>query len=198
MKLIYLRRKQSPQVLLVGIQWKSYLFYFIGKLQTQSVGFKITTLHLWEEVPLKCFEILQDKLEELLFYYRVCFTNDNIHEIWVMPQSVVGLLACWQGRFDRHRNGHIWFIVPHCLMWCLWGERNSGCFENNERSTLDLKLFFFRTLLDWLVAMRNQSFYYFLDFVDSCNFCTWIVDPLYTLCVLGCSIFDINKTYYLS
>ena len=22
---------------------------------------------------------------------------------WVMPQSVVGLLACWQGRFGRHQ-----------------------------------------------------------------------------------------------
>ena len=25
---------------------------------------------------------------------------------WVMPQSVVGLLACWQGRFGYHRNGY--------------------------------------------------------------------------------------------
>ena len=77
---------------------------------------------------------------------------------WAMPQSVVGLLACWQGRLGRHRNGHIWLIVPHCLMWCLWRKRNSRCFENNERSISDLKLFFFRTFLDWLVALQNQSF----------------------------------------
>ena len=38
---------------------------------------------------------------------------------WVMPKSVVGLLAYWQSRFGRHRNSHIWIIVPHCLMWCL-------------------------------------------------------------------------------
>ena len=42
---------------------------------------------------------------------------------WVMPQSIVGLLACWQGWLGRHQNGHIWIIVPHCLMWCLWRER---------------------------------------------------------------------------
>ena len=35
---------------------------------------------------------------------------------WVMPMSVVELLACWQGRFDRHHNGDIWMVVPHCLM----------------------------------------------------------------------------------
>ena len=26
---------------------------------------------------------------------------------WVMPQSVVGLLTCWQGRFGCHQNGHM-------------------------------------------------------------------------------------------
>ena len=115
-----------------------------------------------------------------------------------MLQFVVGLLACWQGRLGRHRNGHVWLIVPHCLMWCLWREKNSRCFENNERSILDLKLFFFKTLLDWLATLRNQSFSSFLDFLDSCNFCSWFVDPLYTPCVLGCPFFYINKTYYLS
>ena len=56
---------------------------------------------------------------------------------WAMPQSVVGLLACWQGRFGCHRNGYIWLIVPHCLLWCLWRERNSRCFEDKE---IDIRL----------------------------------------------------------
>ena len=77
---------------------------------------------------------------------------------WVMPQSVVGLLACWQGWFGRYRNEHIWIIVPYYLMWWFWEERNIRCFENNESSILDLKLFFFRTLLYWLSSLRNQSF----------------------------------------
>ena len=115
-----------------------------------------------------------------------------------MPQSVLGLLECWQGRFGRHQNGFIWLIVPHCLMWCLWRERNSRSFKDIERSIPNLKSFFFNTLLDWLVAMQNQSFPSYFDFLDSCNFCIWVVDPLYIPCVLGCSFFDINKTYYLS
>ena len=41
---------------------------------------------------------------------------------WVMPQLVVGLLACWQGWFSRHRNGHIWIIIPHCLT-CVFGRK---------------------------------------------------------------------------
>ena len=38
---------------------------------------------------------------------------------WVMPRSVIELLACWQGRFGCRRNGDIWMVVPHYLMWCL-------------------------------------------------------------------------------
>ena len=91
---------------------------------------------------------------------------------WVMPKSVVRLLACWQGQFGCYRNGHIWIIVPHYLMWCLWREKNNRCFEDNERSMPNLKLFFFRTLLDWLSTLRNQSFSSILDFIDSCNFFT--------------------------
>ena len=91
--------------------------------------------------------------------------------------KVVGLLACWQGWFGQHRNGHIWIIVPHGLMRCLWRERNSKCFEDNERSMSDLKLFFFRTLLDWLSTLQNQSLSSFLDSLNLCNLCTWFVDP---------------------
>ena len=54
-------------------------------------------------------------------------------------------------------------------MWCLWKERNS-CFEDIERSIPGLKLFFFKTLLDWLFALQNKSFPSFFDFLDSCNF----------------------------
>ena len=62
---------------------------------------------------------------------------------WVMLCIVLGLLGCCQGRFGLHRNGYIWSIVPHCLMWCLWREINSRCFEDIERSIPNLKLYFF-------------------------------------------------------
>ena len=56
-------------------------------------------------------------------------------------------------------------------MWCIWKERNSRFFEDNERSMPDLKLLFFRALLDWLLVWRNHPFSSFLDFPDLCNFC---------------------------
>ena len=90
---------------------------------------------------------------------------------WVMPSSVVGLLACWQGHFGRLRNGVIWKIVPPCLMWCIWKERNNRCFEDSERAIPDIKLLFFRTLLEWFSVWRNHSFSFsLLDLLDFCNF----------------------------
>ena len=83
---------------------------------------------------------------------------------WVMPHSVLGLLGCWQGSFGRHRNGYIWSIVPHGLMWCLWRERNSHCFEDIERSIPDLKLFFFK--LCWigrLLCKTNLSLLFLIS-----------------------------------
>ena len=88
---------------------------------------------------------------------------------WVMPMFVIGLFACWEGRFGFHCNGYIWKVVPHCLMWCIWKERNSRCFEDNERSMPDLKLLFFKTLLDWFFVWRNQHFSSILDLRDLCN-----------------------------
>ena len=89
---------------------------------------------------------------------------------WVMPHTVLGLLGCWQGSLGRHRNGYIWSIIPHCLMWWLWRERNCRCFEDYESSIPDLKLLFFRSLRNWLFALQSQSFPSCIDFLDFCNF----------------------------
>ena len=87
-----------------------------------------------------------------LFYHRA-YSERKINKqevygvrfVWSLlgTAKVVDLLACWQGRVGRHWNGVIWMVAPHCLMWCLWRERNDRSFEDFERTLLDLKLFFF-------------------------------------------------------
>jgi hypothetical protein len=61
---------------------------------------------------------------------------------WVMLRGVVELLASWQGRFGRSDTGVLWKAIPHCLMWCLWWERNARTFDGEENTTPDLKLSF--------------------------------------------------------
>jgi hypothetical protein len=59
----------------------------------------------------------------------------------------------------------VWKIVPLCIMWCLWRERNDRSFENLERTLEELKSFFFFSLFAWTTAYLAPliiTFFYFL------------------------------------
>ena len=88
---------------------------------------------------------------------------------WVMPRSALDLLACWQGSFGRHRNFSIWQAVPHCLMWCICRELNGYNFEDCERSYVELKLFFLRSLFDWVAGWGLHSCTSFFQFLELCS-----------------------------
>ena len=49
---------------------------------------------------------------------------------WVMPGLVVELLFCWHLWLRKH-NSNIWNLIPGCLMWIVWLERNRRSFEDN-------------------------------------------------------------------
>ena len=89
---------------------------------------------------------------------------------WVMPRRVIELFACWQGKFGRHQHINIWRAIPHCLMWCVWKERNARTFEGCEQTVAELKLLFFRMLFDWTSATGLCRSSTLLDFIDSLCF----------------------------
>ena len=65
---------------------------------------------------------------------------------WVMVQSF-GMLA-----------GCFWRVVPHCVKWCLWGERNAFHFEDCE--TVALGLFSISSLVELIdFCTFHGSFY---------------------------------------
>ena len=49
---------------------------------------------------------------------------------WVMPGLVVELLFRWHLWLRKH-NSNIWNLIPSCLMWIVWLERNRRSFEDN-------------------------------------------------------------------
>ena len=67
---------------------------------------------------------------------------------WVMSGSVAGLLSCWHPWLGKH-NLDIWNLVPGCLMWIVWLERNHCSFEDNEKTLDELKVLCQRSLLEW-------------------------------------------------
>ena len=99
--------------------------------------------------------------------WSLVFCLFGIH--WVMPQKVIELFESWQGKFGRHRNIELWRIVPHCLLWCIWCERNARRFEGCERSMLEFKSFFLHTLLDWRGVFCHFSCSSLPILLDRCN-----------------------------
>ena len=51
----------------------------------------------------------------------------------------------WLGKF----NSDIWNMVPGCLMWIVWTERNRRSFEDTEKSLVQLQALCQKTLFDW-------------------------------------------------
>jgi hypothetical protein len=89
---------------------------------------------------------------------------------WVMPCQVLQLWAAWQVRGADHRNMVIWRMVPHCVIWCLWRERNARLFEDCESAMVDIKLLFFQTLYSWVNSVGILSINSITELIDHCCF----------------------------
>uniref|UniRef100_A0A2N9IH31 Reverse transcriptase domain-containing protein n=1 Tax=Fagus sylvatica TaxID=28930 RepID=A0A2N9IH31_FAGSY len=88
---------------------------------------------------------------------------------WVMPGGVLDLLYCWGDSCHSIRVRKVWDMVPHCVFWCIWWERNARSFEGMERNLMDVKGTVLRTLLDWSKAAGVVSFSSTLDFLEYCK-----------------------------
>jgi hypothetical protein len=60
---------------------------------------------------------------------------------------VIELLFGWFNGFGKH-SSDIWNLVPSCLMWSLWQERNLRIFEDKEQSLIHLQESFVGLLYD--------------------------------------------------
>jgi hypothetical protein len=67
---------------------------------------------------------------------------------WVLPQSVVELLFSWWNGLGRH-SSDVWNLVPLCLMWIVWKERNSRTFEDGSSTDIQLRDYFAANLFEW-------------------------------------------------
>jgi len=58
-------------------------------------------------------------------------------------------------------------MVPICLFWCIWRERNLRCFENLESSLEEVLELFFYTLYVWSMAYLYPLSISFAEFLAS-------------------------------
>ena len=94
-----------------------------------------------------------ESIDHLLLHYKFsqalwfkAFTVFGMQ--WVMPRSVNSFFFTWRNWFGKHRST-IWNLVPACLMWLVWQERNTRTFEDKERTLDHLKSLLFGTLFLW-------------------------------------------------
>jgi hypothetical protein len=80
-----------------------------------------------------------------------------------MPRRVVDLFACWW-KAGRSRSAAVWKMVPICILWCVWKERNFRCFEDLENSMKNFVASFFHTLYLWTEAFLSSVCISFSDF----------------------------------
>jgi hypothetical protein len=83
---------------------------------------------------------------------------------WAMPHGVMNLLQCWWSG-GHSQSAVVWKMVPLCIMWCLWSERNRRFFEDSKRSLDDLLHFFLITLFTWTAAWLALRVISFSDFL---------------------------------
>uniref|UniRef100_A0A2N9FAH5 Uncharacterized protein n=1 Tax=Fagus sylvatica TaxID=28930 RepID=A0A2N9FAH5_FAGSY len=93
----------------------------------------------------------------------------GIHHGRGFLRSVADLLTCWKGSLGNSEAGKVWKMIPHCIMWCLWRERNDRTFNGVEKSIPALKFYFLHTLLDWSKASHLDLSSSLSNLVDLCS-----------------------------
>ena len=90
---------------------------------------------------------------------------------WVLLKRVIDSLAGWRNWLGKHPS-NVWNLVPHCVMWIIWRERNSPIFEDLVLSGDKLLELFVTTLFDWSCAWDFTSLKSIPLFLDSLFSCT--------------------------
>ena len=87
-----------------------------------------------------------------------------------MPKGVEDLLACRAGRCGKGEAASLWKIIPHCLTWTIWCERNARTFTGVEATVPALKFSFLQTLFEWTTTLNIAHSDTMADMLDLCSF----------------------------
>ena len=186
----YLKQKASFRKVPPRLVWRSKVPPRVAFFSwSTSLGKILTTNNLckrhiivldWRYMCKRCGESVDHLLHCPIAYELQSLVLCLFGLQGVMPLKVMELFESWQGKFKWHCNIDLQRLLPHCLMWCIWSERNARCFERCEWSSLKIKSFFLHTLLDWSIALLHFSCFPSL-------FCLIIVILVFDFCPHGTS-----------
>jgi hypothetical protein len=85
---------------------------------------------------------------------------------WVFPNRLVDLLFGWWNLLGKHTS-EIWNLIPPCLLWTVWRERNCRIFEDTEKSPSQLLDCFASLLFEWSRAWGFTTSTTIVQFISS-------------------------------
>ncbi|XP_060209407.1 uncharacterized protein LOC132636514 isoform X2 [Lycium barbarum] len=59
--------------------------------------------------------------------------------LWTMPSKIVDVLACWNREGNAIQEMR-WKVIPGCIWWTIWEERNQRCFEDKANHFQKIKM----------------------------------------------------------
>ena len=88
---------------------------------------------------------------------------------WVILRSIPDFLFSWWNWLGKH-SSQVCNLVPSCILWCIWKERNWQTFEDLDSSGVQMSAFFSGTLFDWSRTWGLTTSDSFPSFLSSLSF----------------------------
>jgi len=119
------------------------------------------------------FCVLQPFTDE--FFFLMSCSSISTGGYWSSHEEVLNKIIIWVGGcylfislwwiiWDVYRLTILLFYLVLCLNWNF----------SYKCTMIALKLFFLKTLLDWMSIIGGHSFFQFMILMDACNFCIWL------------------------
>ncbi|KAM3251621.1 hypothetical protein P3L10_005691 [Capsicum annuum] len=122
----------------------------------------------------KCY-MCEEESETIIHLFLHCKLTVQLWRIflnlkgimWVMPRDTVEVLECWNKYSTHSEHKERWKIVPACIWWTVWKERNQRCFEDNYSSTQKLKMKCLALFYFWCKHEYMEDAESFVDVIGS-------------------------------
>ncbi|WMV25645.1 hypothetical protein MTR67_019030 [Solanum verrucosum] len=84
-----------------------------------------------------------------------------------MPRTTKDVLYSWE-EIGRRGSGEDWWeLIPACIWWTLWKERNARCFEDKRNNTQEIRMNCLSLLYFWCKQNMVGNIELFVDFIGN-------------------------------